>query len=84
MFEETIQEGMAEAMLERMNLIDDPDLEATRTLVYRVVGSPEAATSMENRRLKNAGDVVLKHAKAFLEKNMLGLEVFQAFLLQSG
>jgi len=27
---ETIQEGMAEAMLERMNLIDDPDLEATR------------------------------------------------------
>lgn len=38
MFEETIQEGMAEAMLERMNLIDDPDLEATRTLVYRVVG----------------------------------------------
>ena len=52
---------MAEAMLERMNLIDDPDLEATRTLVYRiqdpVIGSPEAATSMENRRLKYAGDV---------------------------
>ena len=44
-FEETIQEGMAEAMLERMNLIDDPDLEATRTLVrtgLEVIGSPEA------------------------------------------
>ena len=71
---------MAEAMLERMNLIDDPDLEATRTLVSDT--GPGDRTARKQQLLWKTGDsknveMWLKHAKAFQRKT-----VFQTFLLQ--
>ena len=62
---------MAEAMLQRMNLIEDADLEATRTLVKQ-----QLPWKTGDRMLKMWLD------KACSLKIMFGLEAFQIFLLQ--